>query len=390
MVDNIVSGGALVTFKPLSFFCLISFSMVGVWASGQAGRPAATATPPDTLTRPGSIQDSGLYDYWTEMSNQGRAGGVLLGKLAMEGEPLPWEPIPVSVVCAGTILHRALSDPRGRFVITTAHVPGALSMQGDAQRQMETHFQGCTVQASLAGFRSNAITIAQRNFLNEPDLGTLTLFREGGREAGTAVSRTTESAPANATKLFEKARAEWLEQKSGHAQQDIEKAVKIYPQFADAWYQLGVLQETSDPNEARNSFSKASTADPQFVLPYERLAALFAQDEKWKDVVDNTSHALQLDPVGTPQIWYYAALANFQLGKTDAARNSATKSLAMDPQHSVPNNEQLLAVVLAQKKDYGGAVAHLRNCLTYLPAGPNADLIKQQIAKLEQLVSASK
>ncbi len=375
--------------KSWSFTILFAFLTLGVMAWGQAGKPAATATPPDTITRPGSIQDSGLYDYWTEMSTQGRAGGVLLGKLDMEGEPLPWEPIPVSVVCGGTILDTAQTDPKGRFVITSSKVPGALSTEGDAERQMETHYQGCTVQASLAGFHSNAITITQRNFINHPDLGTLTLSREG-RDNGTAVSNTTRSAPAKAMKSFDKARAEWLEQKPDRAQQDLKKAVEIYPQFAEAWYQLGNLQEASNRQDARNSFSKALAADPQFVPPYERLAALAAQDGNWKDVVANTSHALQLDPVGTPQTWYYDAAGNFQLGKVDAAENSANKSLAMDPKHTIPNTEQLLAVILAQKKDYAGALAHLRNCLTYMPSGPSADLVKQQIAQVQQRVTASK
>lgn len=368
----------------------LAFSIAAV--GQQAGAPpagAATARPPDTLTRPGSIQDSGLYDYWTEMSTQGRAGGVLLGKLAMEGEPLPWESIPVTVLCGGTVLDTAQSDPKGRFVITSTKVPGALSTQGDAERQMETHYQGCTVQAALAGFRSNAITITQRNFISQPDLGTLTLSREG-RDTGTAVSRTTASAPANAMKSFNKARADWLEKKPDRAQEDLKKAVQSYPQFAEAWYQLGNIQETSDRQDAKNSYSKASAADPQFVLPYERLAALSAQDANWKDVVENTSHALQLNPAGTPQVWYFDAMGNFQLGKVDAAENSANKSLALDPKHTIPNTEQLLAVILAQKKDFGGALAHLKNCLTYMPAGPNADLVKDQITQVEKRVTAAK
>jgi hypothetical protein len=40
--------------------------------------------------------------------------------------------------------------------------------------------------------------------------------------------------------------------------------------------------------------------------------------------------------------------------------------------------------VLARKADYSGAIAHLKNCLTYTPQGDGADLIKQQIAQLER------
>ena len=131
-------------------------------------------------------------------------------------------------------------------------------------------------------------------------------------------------------------------------------------------------------------------ADPKFILPYEQLAALAVQGEKWQEAVDNTNHALELDPAGTPQLWYYDALAKFQLGKTDEANVSASKELAMDPRHTVPNAEQLLAVILARKADYAGALQHLKNCLTYLPAGPQADLVKQQIVQLETKVSAAK
>jgi hypothetical protein len=58
--------------------------------------------------------------------------------------------------------------------------------------------------------------------------------------------------------------------------------------------------------------------------------------------------------------------------------------------HTQPNSEQLLAVVLAQKQDFAGALQRLRNCLTYFQPGPNLDLVKQQIAQIEPLVPAAK
>jgi hypothetical protein len=61
----------------------------------------------------------------------------------------------------------------------------------------------------------------------------------------------------------------------------------------------------------------------------------------------------------------------------------------MDPSHVAPNTEQLLAVILASHGDYAGALTHLRSCLTYTPAGPNADLMKQQVAQLEKMAPAA-
>jgi tetratricopeptide (TPR) repeat protein len=371
-----------------SSFLLLVLSSCTLLAEPQV--KSSMPAPPSNITRPDSIQDSGFYGYWTNMSGQGRAGGALFGKVNVEGEALLWDPILVSVTCNGTTVSTTRTDPRGKFLLPIVPVPGSLSLQGDQQRQMETHYEGCTVQASFTGFHSNSITITQHNLRDEPDLGTITLSRAGGRAAATAVSSTIESAPANAVKAFDKARTDLLEQKQDQAQKNLEKAVEAYPSFAAAWYQLGRLQEASNATEAQSSFARAAAADPQFVLPYEQLAALAAQAGKWQEVIDNTNRALQLDPAGTAQIWYLDGLANFQLGKFNKSEASAQKSLAMDPSHTIPNTEQMLAVILAGKGDYNGALAHLRNCLTYLPRGPNTDLLKQQISQLERKVTATR
>jgi Tfp pilus assembly protein PilF len=363
--------------------------LIGLTIDQAGAQRSSTPAPPSKITRPDSIQDSGLYNYWANMSAQGRAGGVLLGKLALEGEPLPWEPMLVLVDCKGSVVNSTQADLRGQFVITFVDPKGVERTPSDSKRQMETQYEGCLVRASLAGFRSSSVTITERHLRDDPSLGTITLFPEG-RGGGTELSTTTKAAPSNAMKAFEKARAEWLDQNADAAERNLKKAVQLYPGFAQAWLQLGKIQESGDPQLARSSFAKALEADPKFVLPYEQLARLAAQAEKWPETLENTNQALQLDPAGTPQLWYYDALAKFQLGKIDEASVSATKSLAIDPRHSVPNTEQLLAVILARKADYVGAILHLNNCLSYIPAGPQADLVKQQIAQLERKMPPSK
>ncbi len=376
-------------FSLLSSSCFLFLLVAVLLGQAAAQTHASTPAPPSTLTRPDSIQDSGFYNYWANMSAQGRAGGVLLGKLAMEGEPLPWEPMLVNVDCKGSVVNSTQADLQGRFVITFVATKGVERTPADAQRQMETQYEGCQVRASLAGFRSSTVTITAKNLRDEPSLPTITLSPEG-RGGGTELSMTTKEAPANAMKAFEKARADWLAQNPDGAEKNLRKAVQLYPGFAEAWLQLGKIQEGSDPKRAQESFSKASSADPKFVLPYEQLAAMAVKGERWQEALENTSHALELDPMGTPQLWYYDALAKFQLGKTEEASVSASRSLAIDPRHTVLNTEQLLAVILAKKADYVGALLHLNNCLSYLPAGPQADLVKQQIAQLEPRVTPSK
>lgn len=354
-----------------------------------SGPPSAPTGPMIPSTpRPESIQDSGLYGYWTHMTDAGRAGAALLGKVVIEGELLPWNPILVTVSCKDKTMYTTQTDPKGEFVIAPRKIPGELSQQPDQQREMQVHFEGCIVQAFLTGFRSTKTVISVKHLRDNPDIGSITLSRDSQARA-TAISATEQEAPAAAAKLWSKAGADMTAQRPDKARDKLEQAVKVFPQFADAWYELGKMQLFSSPGDARACFERAVASDPKFAPPLEQLAALAIQQEDWQSALDAAKRYLQLDPDGTPRIWYSSALANYQLGAIDAAEVSAKRLMSEDPLHNIRNGEQLLAAVLARKADYAGAVAHLRNCLTYIPDGPDANLLKSQIAQLERRMTSS-
>jgi tetratricopeptide (TPR) repeat protein len=303
----------------------------------------------------------------------------------MSGGALPWDPIPVVVVCGEKTRYNTLADLGGRFQIVATPVASEVSPgKPNSKPTVPSQLIGCIVRAAMDGFQSSKLTIANRSMMDDPDIGTITLTAND-KTKGSSQSITTAAAPKEARKSFEKARSEASEGHAENVQKNLEKAVQAYPQFAEAWYQLGKLQEAQKPQEAYQEFSKAATADPKYLPVYEHLALLAAQQKKWQEVADATDHALQLDPEGTPQIWYFQAAAKFNLGDKEAAEKSATTSLAMDPSHVAPNTEQLLAVIMASRGEYAAALTHLRNCLTYTPPGPNADLMKQQVAQLEKM-----
>jgi len=364
-------------------------STVANFAQSQGGSTGGTTSPANPTMGPAASSDVGKYTKWNGLEQQGRSGDYLVGNVSVAGGTLPWDPIPLTVTCNGKPRFTSTTDPKGNFVIAPVKTDDSAIGNRDNKTKLAAQFVGCAVQAALPGFDSSTITIANRNMLDDPNIGTITLRRED-TSAGAAVSTTTIAAPKDATKAFEKARTELLDGKPDRAQKDLEKAVQVYPQFAEAWYQLGRIQEVSKKADAGNSYSKAIAADPKFILPYEHLAPMAAQEGKWQELVDYTSHELELNPRGNPQTWYYNALGNVKIGKMDVAEVSAEKALAMDPLHSAPNTEQLLAVILVGKRDYAGALQHLRNSLTYLPAGPNADVIRQQIAQLEPMVPSAK
>jgi len=371
---------------------LFATACCGVLVSVSCNLPAQVSPSSAANASKGPEASSGFgkdanYD---QLQTRQRGGISFMGKVAVDGGALPWDPILVTVTCNGKARYNTQADSKGAFVIQGSTANSEIA----AQKQDPNHLPasqliGCQVHAALSGYRSSVVTIANLNIMDNPDIGTITLHPDE-HAAGTAVSATTAAAPKDAMKKFESARGKYFEKNFDGAQHDLEKAVQIDPKFAEAWYQLGKLQQRTRPQDALVSYQKAVAADPQFVSPYEPIAELAALQKNWQQVADATAQSLKLDPEGSPQIWYYDALGKLNTGKNDAAEESAKKSLAMDPQHLAPNDEQLLAVIEANHGDYADALEHLRNCLTYTPNGPNADLMKQQIAQLEKMVPAGK
>lgn len=354
---------------------------LGAQAHGQAAAPTSTAGGPEANS---SIGKDANY---ANLAEHQRGGIGFTGKIAVQGGALPWDPIPVIVTCNGVVKYRTEADGKGQFTIQGSHRASELvATKASINQVTASQLIGCDVQASMPGFKSSTVHIANQDIMDNPDLGTITLQPDSAA-AGSATSATTATASKDAMKHFDKARSEWLNKNANGAMHELEKAVKIDPQFAEAWYQLGKLQESkSDAQHALASYQKAVAADPKFVSPYERIAELSSTEKKWPDVANAAGEALKLDPTGTPQLWYFNALGQYNQGKVDDAEASAQKSLAMDPQHLAPNTEQLLAVILAGKGQLDDALHHLQNSLTYLKPGPNRDLVEQQIAQLEKVM----
>ena len=374
-------------FFPLLLVLLFPWFADTAHGQAQSGPP----TPGIPETRPDSIQDTGYFGYMANAPGGVIAGGVLQGKVVLAGNPLLWEPLTVMLSCtAGKASLTTQTDANGQYAITHVNLPKAYTTDDDALSiQMSQHYEGCTLQAPLAGYHSSSITITQKNLRDKPVMDNIVLTLDE-HAPGVAISTAGESASPEAMKAFDKAHDEWLHRNPDGAQKDLEQAVQVDPQFAEAWYLLGRLQMRTDLNGATASLKKAQAADPKFVSPRILLAGIAVDQRHWQEARDWADQALALDPAGTAQLWYYAAQADYHIGRNEAALSSAQKAIALDPEHQVPNAEELLALALADKGEYAEAAQHLRNSLTYITSGPSAELIKRQLAYMEQQSAAVK
>jgi tetratricopeptide (TPR) repeat protein len=279
----------------------------------------------------------------------------------------------------------AQSGMQGRSMNTAANTAGIGS------RGITTSYlQRCQIQASYPGYRSDMVDLFERRSLDNPDLGVIVLHRLGGIQ-GTAISMTTELAPKKAKKQYEKAQQLASKGKIEEAEKQLQAAVEEYPKYAIAWYDLGRLQvSTHDLESARKSYEAAITADSKYVNPYDALAGLAVGQSKWQEAANRSKQAVYLNPVEFPSSWLYNAFANYNLKNYELAEKSAKEVVKLDGPHNYAQVETLLAQLCANRGDYAGAAQHLQTYLQLRPNAPNAEALKQQLAKLQATVAQMK
>jgi tetratricopeptide (TPR) repeat protein len=389
---------------------------------GQPGRPSGpgsgapggpTAPSPTTPTRPGIGTQPGNMPGNNPMPDMMQRPIVLMGKVMMEDGTAPSDPVTIQLVCRGTPRSVAFTDSKGGFsvdlnnrmnsaMLIDASEPsggdgafggpfgnsstGRMGSQGNSNGISERDLMGCDMQAVLAGFRSEQIHLGSRRALDNPDVGTILLHRLANVE-GLTISATSSFAPKDSKKAYEKARNAARKQKWEEAEKEFQKAVDIYPKYAAAWFQLGLVQQEQKNEEgARKSYAQALAADPKFVSPYQQLAMLAAREQKWQEVIDDTNRLLRLNPVDFPQAWLYNSLGNYYLKNLDAAEKSAREGISRDAMHRYATMNHVLGVILAQKQDYAGAAQQLRDYIHFAPNATDVDQVKQQLSEVEKVL----
>lgn len=327
----------------------------------------------------------------------------LSGKVMMDDGTPPPEPVVIERLCGSVRRPEAYTDSKGRFsfqvgdnraMVADASVSGNDELFGPTGRTpggtsggrqvTERDLMGCELRAVLPGFRSDVVNLSGRRVFDNPEVGTIVLHRLGNVE-GTTISFTSLQAPKDAKKAYEKGRDALKKNKAEAAQKELEKAVGIYPKYAAAWFEIGKLREgQKDVEGARKAYQEALAADAKFVSPYLHLAVMAAQERKWQEVADTSDRVIKLNPFEFPQAFFFNSVANYNLGKLDVAEKSAREAKKIDAEHRFPKVDHLLGMILAQKRDYSGALVQMRSYLQLAPDAQDADAVKQQITELER------
>jgi tetratricopeptide (TPR) repeat protein len=378
---------------------------------GQVKAPAPTTGRPvgsPTTTTPNNPNNNNLPNNSNNAPVLAPRPIFLSGKVVLQDGTPPPEPVRIERVCGANPRAQGYTDHKGHFSFQLDsafgidqdaseggfRAPGMNSSSSAANSPLtssrgSSNLAGCELRAQLAGFRSSSVNLGFRQTMDNPDVGTIVLTRMGNVE-GTTISMTSLNAPKDSLKAFNKGRDLVKKEKYDDAQKEFQKAVDGYPQYASAWYQLGLLQASKQPEEAEKSFHSSIAADPKFMNPYLELVLMLEKGGQWQPALDLSTQALKLNGADFPQMYFFHAVAAFNLHDSVTAEKSAREALRLDTRHQYPKCEQLLGVILAQKQDYTGAAEHIRAYLEYMPNATDAAEYRKQLAALEKESVAAK
>jgi tetratricopeptide (TPR) repeat protein len=333
----------------------------------------------------------------------------LSGKVMMDDGTEPPDSTMVELACSLNHLPLGYTDSKGRFSfdlsLKLAMTPDASAASpesggsGDlfpdanltgSSRTGATRPRlfGCEIRAVLAGYRSDVASLAGRQTRDSQDLGTLFLHRLANID-GNTISATSYEASKDAKKAYTKGLDEAKRQMWPEARAQFEKAVGLYPRYAEAWFELGqVLELENNTDQARKAYRQALEADRRFLKPYLPLTAMSIQENNWQAVAEMTAALTRLDPADYPQAFLFNAIANLQLNKLDTAEQSARKALELDPDHRFPRAAYVLGLALANKHDYEAALPLLKDFIQRAPNAPDAEAVKMQISVIETRAKA--
>ncbi len=343
--------------------------------------PSRTTTAPDTSTQPMFVSGKVLLEN----------GGVLP------------EPVAIERICNGVIRREGYSDFKGQFEFQlglnigfqdasendSRITPNSLPRPGSNAGRRPLDLTGCEFRAVLAGYQSSTAMLRTSGDTWQFDVGTIFLKRMGDAP-GTTISVTSMAAPRDAMRAYEKAQKVKAD-KPAEAEKDLNKATQIYPHFAAAWTLLGdIHRQRNDFEEARTEYTQAISADPQFVNPTYGLAMIAMQEKKWDEAIRLTDQIVKLNAGAFPLTYFFNAAANYNLQKFDAAEESGKKFKALDTQHSHPDVCLLLSYIFSRKQDYAGAAREIRDFLAASPNAPDAEALKTEAKRFEDLSVSAK
>jgi len=355
-----------------------------------------------------------LVIFLTVLSGGSRIWGqaevsfLITGDVRLEDGTPPQDSVQINRVCGGRTTATANTDTMGHFTFSveagggqtvTAEAGAATAQASDLNKPINgtatqyskpitTALRDCEVQAVLAGFHSESVRLAIHDTSDDGRVGTIVLHPLS-RSGALTISATTAAAPAAARKAYDRGMESMVKAKWDVAESELTKAVTIYPKFAIAWYELGLVRQKRNTQAgAVEAWKEARQQDPKYLKPYESLAAVADRQGDWSAAEQYSREWLQLDSEDFAAAYLINAVANANLNRVDVAEAAARDGLRIDKERRVPRLNYVLGLLLINKQQYAESARYLRAYLELAPNARDAAVVREQVAKLDHQAQA--
>jgi tetratricopeptide (TPR) repeat protein len=198
-----------------------------------------------------------------------------------------------------------------------------------------------------------------------------------------AVSRTQLTIPEKALHEYADAQKDLERHDTAGAEQHLERAVEIAPQFSAAWNNLGTIAyQTQRYWQAEQRFREALRQDPAAYEPLVNLGGVLINVHKLDEALEVNVHAVLVRPndaLAQSQL----GMAYFETGEYNLAVKHLQLARQIDPAH-FSHPQIYLAEIFLRLVDKRAAADVLEDFLRHHPDYPQAEVMRKRIAEFRQ------
>jgi len=199
---------------------------------------------------------------------------------------------------------------------------------------------------------------------------------------GPMVSASELNVPPKAKSELDKGMEAYAKGDMKKATEKLHKALEIYPKYARAWNNIGVIQmKEGDKPGAKEAWQKAVDADSRFSAAYLNLARLSLIDKNNGEAQAYVNKAFSSDPNNVEAL---ALMAKAQLlaGQYDKALVNARRAHGLPHEHMADVHLIAGEALLHQGHD-GDAIKEYELYLKEYPDSPSASKVRTAMAQIQ-------
>lgn len=208
--------------------------------------------------------------------------------------------------------------------------------------------------------------------------------RTYGLHGGASLSASDLAAPSRARKEIDKANQLIAKQDLAQAEERLNRAIAIYPTYAVAYNNLGVIyKRLGDHVREREALEKAISLNDHYALAYVNLGRMSMIDADFPSAESSLDKASSCDPTD-PVTLILLSYVEFMQGRFDQAVAASQRAHALRKPHAVAH--RLAARAFERKRQRAGAIAELEMFLKEEPSGARADEARSELALVKSVL----